>query len=450
MNRPVRVLLINPYCYDVSAYSFWSAPLGLLQIGAILRENGMEVGLLDCLAEEDAGRKEDGRAPYRKQRVESPLALAAGKRFRRYGLSPDEVERRLAAVATPDLVLVTCIMTYWHHGAEDIVNLARELFPAAKIIVGGLYASLCEEHARSRMREADLIVPNRHLSRFYVFLEETFSLQLSFKPEQADLDAFPFPAFDLYDRRHFVPLLTSFGCSYRCTYCASPYLYPRRVRKTVDNLLREISHWRERGVSRFALYDDNLLFTSDEFAKPFLAAVSRLPFDFSIYNPNALNASLIDEEIAELLLSAHFREVRLGLETIDPSRQKTTGGKVANATFRRAVEALTKAGFPRNAIRTYALAGLPLQPHEDVRRTVDYAADLGITVSLALYTPIPHTPLFETYQHLARYPIAEEPAYQNNALFPFAWEGFTEKDLNELKAYVREKNAGIRGQAERG
>jgi hypothetical protein len=48
--------------------------------------------------------------------------------------------------------------------------------------------------------------------------------------------------------------------------------------------------------------------------------------------------------------------------------------------------------------------------------------------------------MFERYKGLARYPIAEEPLFQNNALFPFAWEGFGEGDMQRLKAYVREKN----------
>ena len=64
-------------------------------------------------------------------------------------------------------------------------------------------------------------------------------------------------------------------------------------------------------------------------------------------------------------------------------------------------------------------------------------------MSLAEYTPIPHTEMFERYKGLARYPIAEEPLFQNNALFPFAWEGFGEGDMSVLKAYVREKNKRI-------
>jgi len=441
VKKPPRVLLINPYIYDVSAYSFWSAPLGLLQAGSILRKSGMQVSLLDCLPEEEGKRKEDGRAPFVRERVETPAAAkAVRKGFRRYGHSLDEVRTRLSGMIPPDLVLVTCIMTYWYKGAEEVVRLVREVFPRTKIVVGGIYASLCYDHAMRHLEAADLIVRSGDLGEFYRFVEEAFSCKLALKPRQEDLDEFPYPAFDLYERRYFVPLLTSFGCIYRCTYCAAPYLYPRLVHRGAKGVLREIVHWRDRGVSRFALYDDNFLVRGEALAKPLLRGIAGLPFEVSLYNPNALNASLVDEEMAMLLRRAHFREVRLGLETVEPSLQRTTGGKVSKKEFEGAVDHLVGAGFPRGAIHAYVLAGLPLQRHEHVREAIDYVADLGIKASLAEYTPIPHTAMFGAYHHLARYPIAEEPLFQNNALFPFAWDGFTEEHMNELKAYARQRN----------
>ena len=38
MKMRLQVLLINPPIYDVAAYGFWSAPLGLLYVGAVLRK----------------------------------------------------------------------------------------------------------------------------------------------------------------------------------------------------------------------------------------------------------------------------------------------------------------------------------------------------------------------------------------------------------------------------
>jgi radical SAM superfamily enzyme YgiQ (UPF0313 family) len=439
--KHLRALLINPYIYDVSAYSFWSAPLGLLYVGAVLRENDIEIKLIDCLAVDEARRKEDGRAPFVQTKVEKPGAAGAvKKRFKRYGTQPALLRSRLQAVEPPDFILITSVMTYWYQSTVETVALAREAFPKAKIVVGGLYPSLCYEHAEKHVR-ADLIVRGGALSGLYAYIEEVLSGPLSFKPDMEDLEMLPYPCLDLYENPFFVPVLTSLGCAYRCTYCATPYLHPRIIRRQPHNVLQEIFYWHDHGCSRFALYDDSFLFEKETYAKPFLRAASTLPFAASFHNPNALNASMVDEESASLLKAAGFREVRLGLETADAKLQKETGGKTDRPGFERAVVFLKRAGFEGASICVYVLAGLPFQQAIDVRKTVDYVADLGLRVSLAHYSPIPHTPLFRAYHGSARYPVAKEPLFQNNALFPFAWEGFTDEELDELKAYVREKNS---------
>jgi hypothetical protein len=35
----------------------------------------------------------------------------------------------------------------------------------------------------------------------------------------------------------------------------------------------------------------------------------------------------------------------------------------------------------------------------------------------------------------------EDAIYQNNALFPFAWEGFTEENLKFLKNYAKDRKS---------
>ena len=126
----MQALLVNPPMYDVSAYGFWSAPLGLLYLGSILRENGLEIGLIDCLKERDEKRGEDGRAPFVKERVSNPEAARfVAKRFRRYGFSREETGAKLGATAPPDLVLVTGMMTYWYQGVSEVVELVEGDLP---------------------------------------------------------------------------------------------------------------------------------------------------------------------------------------------------------------------------------------------------------------------------------------------------------------------------------
>jgi len=385
-------------------------------------------------------RKADGRAPFIKEKTANPPALKQiRKRFKRYGISRDTLIGEFSEIQTPDLVLITSIMTYWYPGVQEALGAAREVFPSSKIIVGGIYPSLCSDHAVRTLAEADLIVGNKETERLYGFVEETFSETLSYKPSLYDLDGTPYPCYDLYGSIPFVPILTSFGCMYRCTYCATPFMHPSIARRRPKSVVEEIKHWHAQGVSRYVLYDDNFLYRSELYARPLLEQIANLPFSVNIYNPNALNGALIDNELALLLREAGFNEARIGLESADPSVQAATGGKVSPKRFEQSVTALLKGGFKGNEVVAYILAGLPNQRWEEVKCSIDYVLGLGIQPYIAEYTPIPHTPLFDEFKHLARFPINDDPIYQNNALFPFAWEGFTENDLEFLKLYARDK-----------
>ena len=440
----MNVLLINPYIYDFAAYGFWSSPLGLLYLGSIFRENAMNPTLIDCMLTLDEKRKPDGRAPFPKTKDLRPLPSplkGAKKRLKRYGMTDEQLRRALRSVPVPDLILITSIMTYWYEGAKETASLARELFPSAVVVVGGIYPSLCYEHAISTIRDADLVLRHTDIDLLYRYIEQDLAFPLPFRPGLHDLAHLPYPALDLYDSIPFVPLLTSYGCAFNCTYCATPYMHPQMVRRDPQRVLDEIRYWQARGVNRYAIYDDSFLYRSEQYAVPTLEGIARLPEPIDIYNPNAVNAAFIDDKIAGLLYRAGFREVRLGLETLNPQVQRVTGGKVNTKAFERAVAALFRAGFEPGSIAAYILSGLPLQKWEDVHDAIEYLGRLNVKIHIAEYTPIPHTPLFDQYHNLARYPIAEDPFYQNNALFPFAWEGFTDEDLARLKKYARDKNA---------
>lgn len=434
----MKVLLINPSIYDFAAYGFWSSPLGLLYVGSILRKNGADLHFIDCMRTVEAKRKADGRAPFVKERVPKPDALKGIRRhYRRYGISRETLVGELARMDKPDLVLITSIMTYWYPGTKEAVGAAREVFPGSKIVVGGIYPSLCEEEAGRQLQSADLIVKHNEMERFYRFVEDALSTTLAFRPSIYDLDALPYPCYDLCDDIPFVPLLTSFGCIYRCTYCATPYMHPSIVRRSHHSVMEEIQYWHGRGVGRFVIYDDNFLYEKDRYVKPLLKEIVKLPFHIDIYNPNAVNAALIDEELAELFCASGFQELRIGLESIDPDTQRSTGGKVSTKVFEKALAVLRDAGFDMEKVSVYILAGLPFQRWEAVKDAIDYLFSLGVRPYVAEYTPIPHTEMFERHHRNARYPIAQDALYQNNALLPFAWEGFTEKDLHYLKGYLR-------------
>ena len=105
-------------------------------------------------------------------------------------------------------------------------------------------------------------------------------------------------------------------------------MHPAIIRRSPASVIDEINFWQHRGVKKYVIYDDSFLYKKEIYAKPLLKSIRELPFKVDIYNPNAINAAFIDEELAVLLANTGFQEVRIGLESINPVAQKDMGGKV--------------------------------------------------------------------------------------------------------------------------
>ena len=153
--KSLHILLINPWIHDFAAYDVWAKPYGLLQLAGILRAHGFSVSYLDCLDRFHPRAKpadpvaRDGRGPYLKERMTKPAGLSDVSRyFSRYGIRPEWFRQDLAQTERPDLILVTSLMTYWYTGVAETIREVRAVFPGVPILLGGIYATLCPDHAR--------------------------------------------------------------------------------------------------------------------------------------------------------------------------------------------------------------------------------------------------------------------------------------------------------------
>ena len=150
-----RALLIHPWIHDFAAYDFWLRPLGLLRIGAILRQTGIDVDVVDCLdplhrwfARSDGERRPLGQGRFHKEEIPKPRALAAfPRRYSRYGIPPAALQAELRSRFLPDVILVTSGMTYWYPGVQETISHCREVFPDVPVVLGGIYATLAHDHA---------------------------------------------------------------------------------------------------------------------------------------------------------------------------------------------------------------------------------------------------------------------------------------------------------------
>ncbi|MBE0616403.1 MAG: cobalamin B12-binding domain-containing protein, partial [Proteobacteria bacterium] len=202
----MRLLLVNPWIADVSAYNFWVRPLGLYAVAEWASERGCDLALVDCLAPFPA----PGR--FRREPVATPQALRGfPRRFARYGISPPEFRTRVASAGSFDAVLMTSAMGYWYPGVVWAVRELRTLLPGIPILLGGVYPTLWPEHAR-RHSGADQVLAGPLEVRSDE-LAEALGL-----PREPARPRRPWWAFGLHDGAPWTAVRTARGCPYRCSY----------------------------------------------------------------------------------------------------------------------------------------------------------------------------------------------------------------------------------------
>ncbi len=448
-----ELIFINPWIYDFAAYDLWSKPLGLLALAGFLRSRGCHVHLVDCLDVHHPAmasspslkkpvRRRYGTGKFWREKVPKPLPLKhVSRSYSRYGISRQAFVEDLKAVKDPAAILVTSLMTYWYPGVREAIALAKETHPRVPVILGGVYARLCREHAL-QFSGADCVVSQGDAGHpeFILDVLEPFGISLR---ETFQDDNVSYPAFDLLRRIDYVCLLSSIGCPFRCQYCASHFLNPGFEQRDPDRVLKEVLYWHENyGVKDFTFYDDALLLHSDTHLAVILEELIRLDLGLRFHAPNGLHVREITPQMAALLHRSGFRTIRLGLETSDLNMHNDMDQKVSEGEFEKAVRHLKDAGFPKQEIGAYILMGLPGQSVESVIDTVRFVKETGAMPYLAEYSPLPHTPMWQTATEYSDYDLASEPLFHNNTLLP-CWSDEERARVPELKTMVREGGAAF-------
>lgn len=409
-----RILGVNPPVFDFACFDLWAKPMGLLNFLGYLREQGNEVSLLDCLYEAREKPLSYGRWKFYREKVAKPQAYGhIPRRYYRFGLNPEQTRARLKNFPKPDLILVTSIMTYWYPGVFESVAVLREIFPGTPIVVGGLYATLCPEHAQKS--GADYV-----------------------------LGAFPSPPrpailpLDLYEKPGYAALATSYGCPMRCRYCASAILSPQFQARPLADIIADLEGQLALGpIHDAAFYDDALLWDREKRLYPLCKYLWEKHPGLNLHTPNGLSLNMLDEQCCRVLRRSGFRTLRLSLEGIDEYTKAASSGKSGRESYERATANLQAAGYGPEDLETYILAGLPGQKLDDIVRSIEFVKSLGGRPKLCEFSPIPGTALYD--EALKDDPlIATEPLRHNNTVYA-SWlsQRISPADLQALKSLCR-------------
>jgi radical SAM superfamily enzyme YgiQ (UPF0313 family) len=423
-----NILLVNPPIYDFSAYDFWLKPYGLLRVAGYLRGQA-RLRLFDyldrwqTLAPPAAGGRSDpwGRGAFYAEVIPKPALFSAiPRQYRRYGLPRALFRACLADEGPFDVALVQTVMTYWYAGVKEVIDDIRAVSPGTPIVLGGVYATLCPQHARRL--GADLVIERDRLEPLWRLLGVT--------PRLEEL-----PLWDAYEALHVGILKLTEGCPFRCTYCSVPQVAPPFAARALGRAVAELEMLWRCGVRNVAFYDDALLFQPEQILLPFLQHVGQRGIEVHFHTPNALNARFITRDIATRMVQAGFTTFYLGFESRAYHWQRRTGGKVYADELVRAVDHLVSAGAAAHQITAYLIIGHPQAAHQDVEASMHFAHGLGLRLMLSEFSPIPGTPDGERCR---QWVDLDEPLWHNKTVFPLLCLGATQ--VQRLKTLCRQLN----------
>ncbi|MCL5773310.1 MAG: radical SAM protein [Firmicutes bacterium] len=442
------ILLINPPAVDFKAYDLWLKPLGLLSIGKVLRDRGYKVKLFDFLdrlhpAVRDFGRKwgkPSGGGKFYYEEIEKPeIFRDIPRKFKRYGVPLPVFKEELKKFSPPSLILVTTLFTYWYSGAVEVIKILRGTFPKSPVVLGGIYPSICYNHAKEKSG-ADFVFQQQNFPGAINFIENLLGQEI---PPSLN-DNFPCPDFSFYPEFSYACLFLSLGCPFRCSYCASSVLQPEMKWAEADRLAEAvISLHKDKKISDFALFDDALLYQPEKCFLPFMEKIISSGLKLYFHTPNALHPVFLTPEAAEYLYKANFSTIRLGFEIEDEMMQKKMGGKVTSEQLEWAILNLIRAGFKKENIGVYILAGYPGISSNAVRKSIEFVYKLGAKSFIAQFSPIPGTKAGDEFLTGNLKDIPFDPYFTNNTYWWYKSPEISFEELENLRLLSNNLNHSL-------
>jgi anaerobic magnesium-protoporphyrin IX monomethyl ester cyclase len=337
---------------------------------------------------------------------------------------------RLIRESEPEIIGLS-VMTFQRRTAGRIIQLARQLRPSVKIVVGGYDPSLAAEAYKEM--GVDYIVRGegeitlRELLRALEGEVELAGIRgLSYRvgegwvhnPARAvnrleggeirlpKRSARVLRGYTVLGRQVDV-VETSRGCTYDCSFCSIIEMRGRNFYTySFERVLADIRDARDHGARTIFLVDDNITLNVRRF-EAMCHAIIEAGLNQLDYFVQGMTSAIADhgETLAPLMRRAGFRYVFLGIENIlegdlqflkaaAKNTEHKNGNQAQNATL-RAIECLH-----RN--RMYVIGGLivgnPEDTVESIETNLEFARRYVDWPYIQHPTPYPRTPMTEDFR----------------------------------------------------
>ena len=384
----VHVTLVNPPYPSGAPQSFF-IPLGISYLTAVLENKGYTVDVIDC------------------------QALKPSKK---------ELEDELSRLQ-PDLFGVTST-TLTYGPTLEIVKIAKKICPECLTILGGPHVTVMDEQTLGELPEADIVVRGegeqtilelarltsksalRNLDEIagITFRKDGQIVRTSDRPFIQNLDELPFPAYNHFPLnmyrlfgRIYLPIITSRGCPFQCTFCLASRMCGKRFRaRSPKNVVDELEWLRDvHGADAFDFYDDTFTFDrkrTRDICEEMKNRNVDLPWDCRT------RVDQVSKEVLSKMKSANCELIHFGVES---GSQKMLDAMKKGTTVEQNERAIMWAKEVGISVAISVVVGYPGETTDMLKQTLDFIRktkpDL---VYMCVAIPYPGTELYDLLKDL--------------------------------------------------
>ena len=382
----MKVLLINPNYRNV--YSYGNAknltpifpPMGLAYIAAVLRENNVEVKILEANADD---------------------------------LTYDQLKEEINNYKSDyiGITATTCLI-------EEANNIAKLCPENATVIVGGIHASSIPIETLRDFLDIDIlcigegeytlldIIRGKDLSKIegIAYRKENKIIKNPSRPLINDLDKLPFPAKDLLPMHKYFSagsrkkkidyILSSRGCPFSCIFCSDHLVHGKKFRaRSPENVISEIELLISRGVEEFDFIDDNFTLLPERASKICDLMIEKGLNKKLIWRcSNGIRIDKIDMELLKKMKEAGCYMVSLGIESGNDEILKNMKKGITTSQVRKAVALCKEAGIETRGLFMFGNLG---ETKETMMDTIRFSKELDLdTATFHITLPFPNTEYF--------------------------------------------------------
>jgi len=298
----------------------------------------------------------------------------------------------------PDEVWVTSLFTYWADYVREAVQYYKGLFPAARVIVGGIYASL---HTKEQVKA-------------FTGCDEVHQGVMPEAEKYA-------PAYDLIEELNGEPIdyqiiHASRGCKRKCEFCGTWIIEPKF--KTEKSIKDRVTH------KKLVFYDNNLLMNPH--IESILEELAELKKEKNILwceSQSGLDGRILVKKphLAKMLKNAGFRYPRIAWDW----------GLKEHTRIKKQLDILTEAKYPAKDLYVFMIYNWEIGFEEMEKKRIK-CYEWGVQIA-----DCRHRPFSQLHDHYKAMKMQTSEDY-------YIDERWTDAQIKQFRRNVRQQNICVR------